>query len=265
MLSFDRYMTWSCPSDLKETAAVVMPAGYQTAADTLFNMLGFGFNQVNIDGDDASNVPILIWGGASYVGVQTIQTAKLAGFNPIITTASKKNHETLKQYGATACFDYRDPDVVQNIRDYVRNTGIELKTVVDAVGVGLGVFEPASDAPKSDPLLSTPSLARSCCSNADSDDLRLCGVLPVAHDPLWKFCIGVRPHGDDVVGFPQDPTWPQRVEKFMAWLVSNHQLVKPFPNVSIVQGGEESIQRIYDVFEGKVSMEKVLIQHPIET
>lgn len=264
MLISDRYMTWPCPSDLDSTAAVVMPVGYQTAADALFNMLGFGFTPLDIDGHDPSNMPILIWGGASVVGVATIQTAKLAGFDPIITTASKKNHETLKQYGATVCFDYHESNVVQNVRDYVRHTRKDLTTVVDAVSVGLGVFEPTSDSPKPDPSLSTPSLARSCCSNAESDNLRLCSVLPVAHDQLWQFCLGCRSYGDSTFDFPQDPEWPQRVEKFMSWLVSNHQLVKPFPNISVIHGGQESIRRIYEVFDGKVSLEKVVIQHPIE-
>jgi NADPH:quinone reductase-like Zn-dependent oxidoreductase len=37
-----------------------------------------------------SDWPILLWGGASQVGIQAIQFAKLAGCSPIIVTASKK-------------------------------------------------------------------------------------------------------------------------------------------------------------------------------
>lgn len=256
-------MTWSRPSDLAETSAVTMPVAYQTAADALLNILGYGFPSAGISGHDASNVPILIWGGGSMCGLASIQVAKLAGFSPIIVTASEKNHETLKQYGATECFDYRDPNVVQHIRDYVQQSGKTLTTVFDAVGKGLGVFEPTSDQPQPDLSLSSPSLARSCCSEADSPDLLLCAVLPVAHDPLWQFCIAMRPYGDSVIGIPQDPSWPLRLEKFMAWLVPNHRLVKPFPNILLVRGGEESIRQIHRVFDGKVSLEKVVIEHPL--
>ncbi|KAI0783909.1 medium-chain dehydrogenase/reductase like protein [Irpex lacteus] len=45
--------------------------------------------------------PILIAGGASAVGQQAIQLAKLSGFSPIITTASLSNTDLLKSLGAT--------------------------------------------------------------------------------------------------------------------------------------------------------------------
>jgi NADPH:quinone reductase-like Zn-dependent oxidoreductase len=37
-----------------------------------------------------SEWPILLWGGATQVGIQAIQLAKLAGCSPIIVPASKK-------------------------------------------------------------------------------------------------------------------------------------------------------------------------------
>jgi NADPH:quinone reductase-like Zn-dependent oxidoreductase len=40
--------------------------------------------------DKKNDWPILLWGGATQVGIQAIQLAKLAGCNPIIVTASKK-------------------------------------------------------------------------------------------------------------------------------------------------------------------------------
>lgn len=59
---------------------------------------------------------ILIWGGASSTGVLAIQLAKLVYGLKVITTASPKNHEFLKSLGADEVFNYRDPDVVEQIR-----------------------------------------------------------------------------------------------------------------------------------------------------
>lgn len=59
---------------------------------------------------------ILIWGGATATGVLAIQIAKLAFGLNVITTASKKNHEQLKQYGADAVFDYNDANVIEDIK-----------------------------------------------------------------------------------------------------------------------------------------------------
>ncbi|KAI9000500.1 GroES-like protein [Trametes punicea] len=49
--------------------------------------------------------PALIIGGASSVGQYAIQVAKLAGFNPIITTASPRNIALLTSLGATHVLD----------------------------------------------------------------------------------------------------------------------------------------------------------------
>lgn len=44
-----------------------------------------------------------------------IQVAKLLGLK-VITTASPKNWQTLKDFGADVCLDYRDEKVVEKIK-----------------------------------------------------------------------------------------------------------------------------------------------------
>lgn len=73
----------------------------QTATDALFNGLGFGIRAAGVSGTDPTGHSILIWGGASSVGLAAIQNGKAAGFSPIFATASPKNHATLKRLGAT--------------------------------------------------------------------------------------------------------------------------------------------------------------------
>lgn len=52
-----------------------------------------------------AGIPIVVLGGSSSVGQFAIQLAKLSGFSPIITTASSKHAEFLKDMGTTHVLD----------------------------------------------------------------------------------------------------------------------------------------------------------------
>jgi NADPH:quinone reductase-like Zn-dependent oxidoreductase len=47
---------------------------------------------------------IFIYGGSTSVGLYAIQLAKISGYK-IVTVASPRNHELLKNYGADVVFD----------------------------------------------------------------------------------------------------------------------------------------------------------------
>ncbi|TDL22505.1 zinc-binding oxidoreductase ToxD [Rickenella mellea] len=74
-------------------------------------------------------VDILVWGGASGVGQFVIQFAHLAGLR-VIATASTKNFELLKSYGAVEVFDYKDESTPAKIKEF---TGGKLKHAVDCI------------------------------------------------------------------------------------------------------------------------------------
>ncbi|RYG58662.1 Zn-dependent oxidoreductase, partial [bacterium] len=57
---------------------------------------------------------LLVWGGSTSVGSNAIQLAVAAGYE-VITTASPKNFEYVKQLGASQVFDYNSPTVVKDI------------------------------------------------------------------------------------------------------------------------------------------------------
>jgi len=61
--------------------------------------------------------PVLIWAGATAVGIFAIRLAKLSGLR-VATTASPKNHEFLKELGAEVVFDYRDPEAPKKIKEW---------------------------------------------------------------------------------------------------------------------------------------------------
>ena len=75
---------------------------------------------------------ILIWGGSSSVGQYAIQFAKLGGFR-VITTASPKNFNLVKDLGADEVLDYGDESVVENIRAYTSNA---LEIAIDTISEG---------------------------------------------------------------------------------------------------------------------------------
>jgi len=68
-------------------------------------------------------IQILVWGGATAVGHHALQLAVLSGYK-VLTTASPANHERLLALGATACFNYRDADVVKQIKSAAGKEGV---------------------------------------------------------------------------------------------------------------------------------------------
>lgn len=250
------------PEGLSGLDAVSIPAAVGTASDALFNILGYGLPCAGLSGQDATNVPILIWGGASAVGSAAIQIAKFAGFAPIYTTASPENHESILEIGASFVFDYKSPSVVEDIKRAVVSSGKKLHVVFDAVSTGLAQLGSQSVvvAPNN-----SPGMARNCLSTTSSaNELSLVSVLPVNHDSEWKLCMGVREHGSNAFIGPQDPNFPIRLRLFMDWFVGNHaRFWQPSLRTTIVKGGEEGIEAIKRVARGDVSREKVLIAHPI--
>ncbi|KAF9785245.1 hypothetical protein BJ322DRAFT_1108701 [Thelephora terrestris] len=63
---------------------------------------------------------VFVYGGSSGVGQFAIQLAKLSGYK-VVTVASPRNHELLKSFEAGAVFDYRDPEMVKEVKDVAGN------------------------------------------------------------------------------------------------------------------------------------------------
>ena len=244
------------PSGLHLKDAAVTILALHTAVDGIFNCLGFGFPPAAVSGDDATGKAILIWGGASSVGIAAIHIARAAGFSPIFTTASTKNHATLLGLGASQCFDYRSASVVDEIHAATKKLGTTLFTVFDTVSIG--AYPPPEDVKTSSPWLS-----RQSCSMGTTA-LRLASTTPVAFDSAFVMSQSYRPDGNmSSMGFPQDPEFPTRARKAMEWFVESTDRCVKFPNVKVVQGAEAGIQEIGRVSGGLVSMEKVVIEHPM--
>jgi D-arabinose 1-dehydrogenase-like Zn-dependent alcohol dehydrogenase len=66
---------------------------------------------------------LLVWGGSSGVGMYAIKLATLAGYR-VATTCSAKNFEVVKALGASAVFDYKDPNTPEKIKTWVKEQEI---------------------------------------------------------------------------------------------------------------------------------------------
>ena len=72
---------------------------------------------------------LLVYGGATSVGLYTIQLAKLSGLR-VFAACAPRHFELLRDYGADEVFDYTNPQVSMRIG---MNTYGKLKYAVDIV------------------------------------------------------------------------------------------------------------------------------------
>ncbi|KZT68002.1 GroES-like protein [Daedalea quercina L-15889] len=78
--------------------------------------------------------PFIVFGAGGSIGQYVVQVAKLAGFSPIMVTASLHNADFLRSLGATHVLDRRLS--LEQLRDEVRNiTSEPLDIIYDAVSV----------------------------------------------------------------------------------------------------------------------------------
>ncbi|KAH6953560.1 chaperonin 10-like protein [Fusarium avenaceum] len=240
----------------KDVSGVCVAA--HTAGDGLFNIIGAGFPAAGVSGFDPVGKGILIWGGASSVGIMAIQIAKAAGFRYIFVTASTKNHEILQQFGATHCFDYSSSTVVEDIQAAQRALQIEINIALDTVGKGTQNH----NAPAGP---SSPELTKRALLSSKPDDLRLACTVPVPTDSSFGFCLSYRPKGNvNAMGAPQDPDSAIRVRKVVDYLLADGANGLKLPVVTVVTDGKDGISSIRRAAEGKMSLEKLVLKHPLK-
>ncbi|GAA5972005.1 hypothetical protein JCM3765_005573 [Sporobolomyces pararoseus] len=107
----DSTLVWKVPQSISwEDAAASGGIAPLTAVQALYMRLKLNLPSKPVKDD----VPVLVWGAASSVGLYTVQLLKLAGYTPI-AVASKKNWALVKSLGAVSTYDYSTPDVTSKI------------------------------------------------------------------------------------------------------------------------------------------------------
>jgi hypothetical protein len=151
-------------------------------------------------------------------------------------------------------FDYRSPTIIEDIRTAVSASGKELSVIADAVTTGTGFAEPPSTAQR-DITKASVTIAKKTLSEG-ATDIRLVASLIVDFDPDWKFCLAIRTA-------EEYPEYAARMQAVVSWVLMNHRTSFKIPNIRLIKGAEEGIKAIHNVFEGRVSMEKFVIEHPM--
>ncbi|OJJ29895.1 hypothetical protein ASPWEDRAFT_46646 [Aspergillus wentii DTO 134E9] len=105
-------MASKIPDRISYEKAVVIPLTFSTASAGLFQEEYLKLNLPTEPRAQPTGKTILIWGGASSVGSNAIQLAVAAGCD-VITTASQKNFDYVKNLGASQVFDYRSPTTTE--------------------------------------------------------------------------------------------------------------------------------------------------------
>lgn len=78
------------------------------------------------------NKTLVVYGGSSSVGSMTTQLATAAGIR-VLSICSERNFPLAKQAGAAAVFDYHHAGFVEKVIAEIRDSGLELAGVFDAI------------------------------------------------------------------------------------------------------------------------------------
>ena len=137
------------PEGISPEAAVTLPNNFVTAYHTIVTDLQLPLPWPRPDDHQPEHAdsPIVIWGCSSSVGQYAVQVLKYFGYRNLLTTASEKHHDLLKFFGATRCFDYRNPNVTKLILDSIPNTKdgkAKVPFILDCIGSKDGSVAPVA-------------------------------------------------------------------------------------------------------------------------
>lgn len=109
------------PDTLSFEQAAVIPLGLSTAAAGLYQTDTLKLPYPTAGSPKSTGTSILVWGGSSSVGANTIQLAVASGVQ-VVATCSKRNFDFVKALGATHAIDYNDPSAVDEIVKALQGT-----------------------------------------------------------------------------------------------------------------------------------------------
>ncbi|KAK5987354.1 Trans-enoyl reductase lepG-like protein [Cladobotryum mycophilum] len=136
------HMASKVPKGISLQEAVTVPANLVTVVYTATTDLRLELPWPKPEGwtPREASEPILLWGASSSVGIFALQVFRHWGYTNLIAVSSGKHHEYLKTLGATTCFDYTKPGVV----DAMSSSHPTLPYIIDCIGSVSGTLAPLS-------------------------------------------------------------------------------------------------------------------------
>ena len=104
------------PDDLSYADAVAVPLGFSTASVGLYSD-----DDLRLDLPAAGDTPpgdkgtVLVWGGATSVGLNAIQLATRSGYK-VYATSSPTHFPLIKSLGAIQVFDYKSESIIDDLK-----------------------------------------------------------------------------------------------------------------------------------------------------
>lgn len=260
-VAVDAALTAPLPDATAFQDAAVVPLAVTTASAGLFEQGQLGLDYTGLGHAKPREEIVVIWGGATSVGGNAIQLARAAGYR-VITTASPRNHNRMRQLGAEAVFDYNSPDIVAQIVATV--AGVPVAGVL-AIAVGSGTpsvkiaratgakkvamaSPPVSfyDQPRT-PGFSLQRIGLFLKLGTRSALLQLRALTSgVKTSFIWGSAIATSPVGPAV--------WGTYLPEALA--ANTYQL---YPQPQIITGGLPAIQGALDTARGGLSSQKLVV------
>ncbi|KAI9146980.1 putative GMC oxidoreductase [Paramyrothecium foliicola] len=238
-------LVFPIPDSVSFPDAAVISLAFATAVQALFQRLGLP----EPSRPAQEPIPVLIYGGATSVGVYAIQLAKLAGLR-VITTGS--NVELLKSFGADHVVDYKNADWPEEVRSLTED---KLLYALDCIS------EPATTSATAKALSSTQKshimtlLPRTDKDISEEDAKRVRVESTLAYSVFGR----ALPDSPFENTGPARPVDKKFWEKYVGLLPELLESGKIKPNVVKELGGLDDINKGFDLQrEGRIRAEKLV-------
>jgi NADPH:quinone reductase-like Zn-dependent oxidoreductase len=217
------------PRDIAYTQGAVLPLAIDTAAAGFYQEGYMGLDFPSLDSEYGSRGEVVVvYGGSSSVGFAATQLAYNAGYR-VFATASAANLDLCRECGASEVFDYKSPSIAQDIAAALGKD--RFVGLYNAIGI-----------PESFDVV-TPIMEK--LGGGFVANTKPPGKLPGYINA--KFVLGV---GDS--GFP---VW----EGFITEALAQGKF-KCLPKARIVGKGLESLKEAFEIREGAVTAEKIVVE-----
>ncbi|EPE24351.1 GroES-like protein [Glarea lozoyensis ATCC 20868] len=245
------------PDAMSFEEASIIPMGISTAACGLFQDDQLGLQLPSSPPAKPTGKTLIIWGGSTSVGCNTIQLAVAAGYE-VITTCSPKNFKLVKSLGATHVFDYNSPTVIADITNLMKT-----RISAGAYSIGSG----AADA------------CRSILSHCNGSKFIAMATYPVPQKPLelfvlprtmfgfvtwnikhWILCKFLGVNSKFIFGYTliDNGVGKMLYADYLPEALKEGTFVSS-PAVRVVGRGLESVQPAFEVQRKGVSAEKIVV------
>jgi NADPH:quinone reductase-like Zn-dependent oxidoreductase len=217
------------PENFTYTQGVVLPLAIDTAAAGFYqeDYMGLDFPSVDSKPNSKGEV-VVVYGGSSSVGAAAIQLAANAGYR-VIATASAANLDLCREAGASEVFDYKSPSIADDIAAAVGSD--RFKGLYNAIGI-----------PESFDIV-TPIIEK--LGGGFLANTKPPGKLPESIDA--KFVLGITDSSFRV--------WKDFITEALA-----QGKLKCLPKAKVVGNGLESLERAFEIRNGTVTAEKIVIE-----